>query len=649
VLARTLSLLQRHVIPAERVELWTSDEQEAAHYREVLDQDSYWNGLASVRVGQPGIRQQRNHIVSAYPEGTYLVSLDDDVTDVHWKGLAGSGKLHTLPNGTLENVVFHAHELMRKHTANIWGFACTTGMNPQTLWLDGVSTRNGEINGFFYGFLNRHATDLLPQIADATEDAERSLRYFSKDKKVLRYRMYCCETKPFAFAHGLQELFPGRTLKEKQLSRKDAEREAATKLHEQFQALTFAPQQRKGVSTLEVRFRHVGGCPVPTTTIENLQKANELDKAATEEASRKCNEAVEASGSCDDLRRADETIAMDGGDDVGNAEKSCDQHFQPSVLDHGAATFLQTRVVEAEEDVGHASEQVATHIVASLAVIGAERQVASATRDESFDVVQSAARAISDEPSRSRRDSLTGVQVDEPETAMLLDVEDMHAEGAAENAMFEAAVAAICVPGSSGSFASSGDVEDLEIQVVRRSVEDAWEALALEFNGDLGQDAVERALRLSLLDAGLPEGRPPVAGASTRGGSTSSSSSSSSSSAASSAASSAVPSGIARRVAAAPAPCTSAAGGVVKLEPMERTSTGRRSEGGGSIVEVVSSGDESEEASTSKKRPCFGFAAGGVSTLVMMGFARRDAVIALQHAGGDLEIAANMLLSAARS
>jgi len=555
------------------------------------------------------------------------VSLDDDVTDVHWKGSAGSGKLHTLPDNTLENVFFHAHELMLKHTANIWGFACTTGMNPQTMWLDGVSTRNGEINGFFYGFLNRHATDLRPQIADATEDAERSLRYFSKDKKVLRYRMYCCDTKPFAFAHGLQHLFSGRTLKEKQLSRKDAEREAATKLHEQFQALTLPPKRRVGYSTLEVRFRHVGGCPVPTTTIENLQKANELDKAATEEASRKRNEAIEASGSGDDLSRADETIAMDGGDDVGNAEKSCDQHFQPSVLDHGAAIFLQARVVEAEEDVGHASEQVATRIVAALALIGAEKQVASAkgvARDESFDVVQSAARAISDEPSRSRRDSLRGVQVDEPETAMLLDVEDMHAEGAAENAIFEAAVAAICVPGSSGSFASRGDVEDLEIQVVRRSVEDAWEALALEFNGDLGQDAVERALRLSLLDAGLRDARPPVAGAWTRAG-------------------------IARRVAAAPAPCTSAAGGVVKLEPMERTSTGRRSDGGGSVVEVVSSGDESEEASTSKKRPCFGFAAGGVSTLVMMGFARRDAAIALQYAGGDLEVAANMLLAAAMS
>jgi hypothetical protein len=60
--------------------------------------------------------------------------------------------------------------------------------------VDGISTRSGEINGFLYFFINRHDDEILPTVADATEDAERSLLYVRKDKCVLRCRMYCGDT-----------------------------------------------------------------------------------------------------------------------------------------------------------------------------------------------------------------------------------------------------------------------------------------------------------------------------------------------------------------------------------------------------------------------------------------------------------------------
>merc|ERR1719502_2251566 len=96
------------------------------------------------------------------------------------------------------------------------------------LWIDGISTRNGEINGFLYGFINRHDDCLFPQVEDATEDAERSLRYFAKDKVVLRYRMYCCETKCWGYSQGLQALMGDPT------TRKEAERRGAQELHRMF-------------------------------------------------------------------------------------------------------------------------------------------------------------------------------------------------------------------------------------------------------------------------------------------------------------------------------------------------------------------------------------------------------------------------------
>ena len=113
--------------------------------------------------------------------------------------------------------------------------------------LDGLSTRNGEINGFLYFFINRHDDDLLPTVADATEDAERSLRYFHKDGLILRYRMYCGQTRCFQNHGGLQSLFgasnePGNVLWDR---RKAAERVAAATLHARYPKLTREPKKKK--------------------------------------------------------------------------------------------------------------------------------------------------------------------------------------------------------------------------------------------------------------------------------------------------------------------------------------------------------------------------------------------------------------------
>ena len=120
-----------------------------------------------MEVGVPGVMGQRNHIVRTRPKGEYIVSFDDDISDICWKSRAGSLDLPLLPDGVLEQLIFNAYSLMRKHNAFIWGLNATA--NPRSMWTDGVSTRNGEINGFCYGFINRHNPDLQPQVSSVAQ------------------------------------------------------------------------------------------------------------------------------------------------------------------------------------------------------------------------------------------------------------------------------------------------------------------------------------------------------------------------------------------------------------------------------------------------------------------------------------------------
>merc|ERR1711964_190881 len=119
------------------------------------------------------------------------------IGDVWWKSSPGSftSAVEQLPPGGLEPLIYHAYATMKQYSAYIWGLAPTLGRNGLSLQVEGISSRNGQINGFLYGFINRHCADLQPNVADATEDVERSARFYKKDAIVLRYRMYSGETK----------------------------------------------------------------------------------------------------------------------------------------------------------------------------------------------------------------------------------------------------------------------------------------------------------------------------------------------------------------------------------------------------------------------------------------------------------------------
>ena len=62
-------VLKHQEIPPHLVCLWTADEEERRQYENVLLQDPYRSNT-ELRIGAPGIRDQRNLIVNHYPEST---------------------------------------------------------------------------------------------------------------------------------------------------------------------------------------------------------------------------------------------------------------------------------------------------------------------------------------------------------------------------------------------------------------------------------------------------------------------------------------------------------------------------------------------------------------------------------------------------
>eukprot|EP00397_Hematodinium_sp_SG-2012_P004298 GEMP01004309.1.p1 GENE.GEMP01004309.1~~GEMP01004309.1.p1 ORF type:complete len:977 (+),score=254.86 GEMP01004309.1:239-3169(+) len=275
LLVKTLSLLERQLIPVEYVSLFVNGEQEHESYRKALAK-STWKDVKIV-VGVDGILEQRNFIQDYYPEGTYIVSLDDDLEQIWFKPSVDCVKLDVLPAGGLQQIIYDAMGRMIDNNAYIWGFNVTSETNVRNIHPDGLSSRNGEINGFLYGFRNRHLEELKPKLSNAIEDAERSVRYFAKDGIILRYLMYVCSTKCYRNGGGLQELFGQKdmseSLRESNLKRKEAEQRAANELHLTFPDFIGKPHATKEAKTLVVTFLPKGGKVIPCTTEELLKKA----------------------------------------------------------------------------------------------------------------------------------------------------------------------------------------------------------------------------------------------------------------------------------------------------------------------------------------------------------------------------------------
>jgi hypothetical protein len=209
----TLKMLERYKVDPQRVTIFVADEvtkrlwvetgkkgkpqihadkaleeqREPDLYRERLKNNPYGKRIV---VGVKNIGSQRNWIQNYYPEGTHLISLDDDLVkiselkDGKYVEIGGAKAFHRLiRQGFAECHATGAH---------LWGLYASANEGFQSSALESreVSHNNNYIIASFYGKIIRHDKALEVESINHAEDYERTLRFFAKDGLVVRFNRY---------------------------------------------------------------------------------------------------------------------------------------------------------------------------------------------------------------------------------------------------------------------------------------------------------------------------------------------------------------------------------------------------------------------------------------------------------------------------
>lgn len=141
-------------------------------------------------MGIKGIVQQRIFISKYFPEGKYIVSLDDDVEGV-FKFAGKQNKLVKMRN--LDTFFKEAFEILEKEKLYIWGIYPV--YNPYFMY-DKVTTDLRFLIGVLYGYKNRHNKKLYPTLDSVSkDDYHHTILYYLNDGGVVRFNNITTKTK----------------------------------------------------------------------------------------------------------------------------------------------------------------------------------------------------------------------------------------------------------------------------------------------------------------------------------------------------------------------------------------------------------------------------------------------------------------------
>lgn len=200
-----LEFLARMNVPCDQVKIYVANKEEWSIYHKALK--GWWT--TCLEIGVPGLSAQRTHIVHQYKPGTFLLSIDDDVTNVMVRskdcaiGMPRKEQGHWIKPEEFAVMALHGFDTCLRHNAHLWGICRTSNplfINPK----DFVGLTH--IDGPFFGQIVRHDPEVQLRY-DQSEDAERTLRFYTKDGGVVRlggYGFYPPSTK--LNPGGLQEM-----------------------------------------------------------------------------------------------------------------------------------------------------------------------------------------------------------------------------------------------------------------------------------------------------------------------------------------------------------------------------------------------------------------------------------------------------------
>lgn len=187
---KTLSYLDKCNVPLNIVDIFVSDKEQLKEYK---DNCKYQE--VNFIIGGKNITEQRNIIHTYYPDGSLILSMDDDIDEMQ---INKNSKL--VPFYNLKELSSIARNEMNKNKTRICGIYPVAN---HFFMKNNISTNLKYIAAGFYFFLSEQDRQLLVELEDK-EDFERSIKYFIKYNSVVRLGMITMKTKFYKGAGGLQ-------------------------------------------------------------------------------------------------------------------------------------------------------------------------------------------------------------------------------------------------------------------------------------------------------------------------------------------------------------------------------------------------------------------------------------------------------------
>lgn len=185
IVSKTLPMLLSGGVNKSRIYIFVANATQASMYEAGVPKNMY----NQIVVGKKGIANQRKFISRYFPEGQYIVSVDDDVEEIQY--MVNSEKLDKVHD--VHGFFMDAYKTLKKGGLYIWGIYPVR--NPFFMQKT-VTTGLKFLIGVLHGYINRHSKHLEPSVhAESKEDYELSILYYKMDGGVVRFNYITPKTK----------------------------------------------------------------------------------------------------------------------------------------------------------------------------------------------------------------------------------------------------------------------------------------------------------------------------------------------------------------------------------------------------------------------------------------------------------------------
>jgi len=182
---KTHTLKCLRYIPLEQIYIFVANDEEYDNYKTVLPD-------YKIVQGEEGLMNQRNFISHYFPLDTKIVSIDDDIQEFIIKK---EDKLEIIDD--IDYYFKEGFKRLEEENANLFGFYPVLN---KLFMKETITTDFRFIIGSCFGYINSHIYLTLSE----KDDYERSILYYLRDKKVVRFNYISMKTKYYKMKGGLQ-------------------------------------------------------------------------------------------------------------------------------------------------------------------------------------------------------------------------------------------------------------------------------------------------------------------------------------------------------------------------------------------------------------------------------------------------------------